>query len=53
MAKKQKHHPGQIHRSEGNPTLPETARVYERSHPANEAGMGEMENEKPLPGALS
>jgi len=51
MAEPQEHQPGQIHRSEDNQSGPETARVYERSHPANEAGMGRMDNNKAIPEA--
>jgi hypothetical protein len=49
MAETQKHEPGQIHRSEENQNGPETARVYERSHPSNEGGMGRLDNNKSIP----
>jgi len=49
MADAQKHQPGEIHRSEENQQGPETARVYERSHPSNESGMGRLDNNKSIP----
>ena len=49
MADAKKHQPGEIHRSEENQQGPETARVYERSHPSNESGMGRLDNNKAIP----
>jgi hypothetical protein len=49
METKPKMQPGQIDRATEGQAVPETARVYERAHPANESGMGRMDNNKAIP----
>lgn len=49
MADSPKNQPGEIHHAGQDQNGPDTARVYERSHPANEGGMGRMDNNKAVP----
>jgi hypothetical protein len=49
MAKRRTTRPGEIYGACRDQDGPETARVYERAHPANESGMGRLDNNKGVP----
>jgi hypothetical protein len=49
MATEPAKQPGQIDCAGQDLNGPEPARVYERAHPANEGGMGRMDNNKAIP----